>query len=143
MSKDKKQGKNKTEYTGRGASVYRAVTMSPDRNIDIAKRAGYEPNTMYGHFKKHFLTDAIMVKYGKAIPYDFAIEYPELADYFSVTPILNDRNYSELKNRLESIQSKYTALLEANNQLLIEYNKIRDELSTAKAEMASLKKKGK
>src|SRR5690606_340182 len=106
-----------------------------------ATRAGYVPNTMYGHFRKPDLADAIMVKYGKAIPYDFSIEYPELAVYFKTSPTPQDKSYTEIRNQLESTQNKYTTLLETHNQLLIEYNKVRDELSIVKAKLALLKKK--
>lgn len=129
-------------YTGRGASLHRAVASSPDKNVDIATRAGYVANTMYGHFRKSDLADAIMVKYGKAIPYDFSIEYPELAVYFKTSTIPQDKSYTEIRNQLESTQNKYTTLLETHNKLLVEYNKIREELNMVKSELILLKKKG-
>src|SRR5690606_305467 len=141
VSQQKIQEEIKVPYSGRGAALHRAVSSSPDKNIDIATRAGYVPNTMYGHFRKPDLSDTIMVKYGKAIPYDFSIEYPELASYFRVTVTSQDKSYEEVRKQLELTQSKYTALLETHNKLLIEYNSVREGLVAIKEELVALKKK--
>lgn len=125
---------------GRGLSLYRAVSLSIDKNSDIATRAGYQPNTMYGHFHKTNLSDAIMVKYGKAIPYDFSIEYPELAPYFRNHLIEQPKSSQDLKRQLEETQQKYTMLLETHNELLKENNYNKEQLINAREEIKELSK---
>uniref|UniRef100_F4CAE0 Transposase n=1 Tax=Sphingobacterium sp. (strain 21) TaxID=743722 RepID=F4CAE0_SPHS2 len=83
--------------------------------------------------KKADLSDAIMVRYGKAIPYDFSIPYPELAKYFKNIPLFNDvKDDTTLAQKLQIIQDKYTELLEKHNMLLEENNELKYRLSELK-----------
>ncbi|QIH36726.1 keratin [Sphingobacterium sp. DR205] len=128
------------EYTGRGLALYIAVSLSTDTNDSIAQRAGYKANTLYNHFKKEFLADSIMIKYGKAIPHDFSIDFPELAPYFRSNPIGGEKSYTDLKIQFEGIQQKYTNLLESHNELLRAHAICREELSDANRTIKELSK---
>ncbi|HBW80061.1 hypothetical protein ACR784_23710 [Sphingobacterium multivorum] len=128
------------EYTGRGLALYIAVSLSTDTNESIAQRAGYKSNTLYNHFKKEFLSDSIMIKYGKAIPHDFSIDFPELAPYFRSNPVGGEKSYSDLKLQFEGVQQKYTNLLESHNELLRAHTICREELSEANRTIEELKK---
>lgn len=138
VSKDIKNKSNSLKFSGRGLSLYRAVTLSIEKNSDIAMRAGYQPNTMYGHFRNPELSDAILVKYGKAIPFDFSIEYPELAPYFKASLTETNKSYEELKLQLEDVQQRYTSLLEVHNDLLKQHNLTREQLIQAHEDIKEL-----
>ena len=129
MTKGKRNINPSTKYQGRGLALYNAIATSIHTNEAVAKKAGYVVNTLYGHFKQPDLADAIMVRYGKAIPYDFSIQFPELALYFNDTPSFKEHagDY-KLALKLESIQNKYTELLEKHNLLLEENNRLKEEL---------------
>ncbi len=128
------------EYTGRGLALYIAVSLSTDTNESIAQRAGYKSNTLYNHFRKEFLSDSILVKYGKAIPYDFSIDFPELAPYFRSNPVGGEKSYTELKIQFEGVQQKYTNLLESHNELLRANAVCKEELSDAKRTIEELRR---
>ncbi|MGK9124572.1 hypothetical protein M1D52_10635 [Olivibacter sp. SA151] len=133
MPKNKRHIEPSKKYKGRGLVLYNAIATSIDTNETIAKRAGYEVNTLYAHFKKADLSDAIMVRYGKAIPYDFSIPYPELAKYFKNIPLFNDvKDDATLTQKLQIIQDKYTELLEKHNMLLEENNELKYQLAELK-----------
>ena len=112
------------DLKGRGKSLYLAVTMSRFSNKDAALKAGYKENTYYSHIKQEFLDYNILEKYGRAINYDFSVEYPEMADYFPRTPqkaIDNSKDF-------ESLQNKYLALLEKHKDLMEKYSDLQERV---------------
>lgn len=128
MNKGSKKDK---KFEGRGGSLYRAVTLCPIKNKDIAEKAGFKENTLYNHFNNPELSYAILAKYGRVISYDFTIEYPEMSEYFSSNSFMEikeELSYSQLKQSYEILSNKYTKLLETNNALLSKYNDMMDRL---------------
>lgn len=132
--------KHSKKYTGRGLSLYTAVSLSLDTNEEIAVRAGYKPNTIYSHFLKADLDDNILVKYGKAIPFDFSLEYPELSHHFQTNVSKGDESIIALKIKHDEIQQKYTSLLEIHNELFKDYSKVKEEFGDALRKIDALKK---
>lgn len=136
MTKSKRNTDPSKKYSGRGLALYNAIAMSIHTNESVAKRAGYEVNTLYSHFKKPDLTDAIMVRYGKAIPYDFSIQFPELSKYFNNAFVSSEHaNDGKLALKLETVQNKYTELLEKHNLLLEENNSLKEVVLELKARL--------
>lgn len=129
-----------SELKGRGKSLYLAVSNSKFTKKQATERAGYKENTFYQHIRQENLDFRIMVKYSTAINHDFSAEYPEITEY--QVENASDRIAKESKPYVD-LHAKYTALLEINNKLLVEINEVRKELDNTKAELASLKKKGK
>lgn len=128
------------EYSGRGLSLYRAASASHKSNEEIAISAGYKGNTIYSHFSKPDLKLSILVKYGKAIPFDFSLEYPELLKFFKPEIPINNQDSYALKLKFEEIQQKYTNLLEVHNELFRDYSRVKEELSDALRKIETLNK---
>jgi len=129
-----------SELKGRGKSLYLAVSNSKFTKKQATERAGYKDNTLYQHIRQEDLDFRIMVKYSIAINHDFSAEYPEITEYQVENP--SDRIAKESKPYVD-LHTKYTALLEINNKLLVEINEVRKELDSTKAELVALKKRGK
>lgn len=114
------------DLKGRGKSLYSAVTMSRYSNKDAAVKAGYKENTFYSHIKQEFLDFAVLERYGRAIKYDFSIEYPEMEDIFPTMPKHQDNQQKDYEN----LQSKYMTLLEKHKDLMEKYSDLQDRLNT-------------
>jgi len=101
----------------RGEVLNRVVTRLKVNKTKLAERIGYDRTTYYSHIKKEDLDFAILWAYGKAIPYDFTREFPEMETY-----ILEDnkeiRNFEEMKTDRDKWREKYYDLLEKYNTLL-------------------------
>lgn len=106
--------------------MYLAVTMSRFSNKDAAIKAGYKENTYYSHIKQEFLDYSILEKYGRAIGYDFSVEYPEMAEYF---PDIIQDTISKTKD-FELLQNKYLALLEKHKDLMEKYSDLQEKVIT-------------
>ena len=112
------------KLTGRGKSLYLAVSRNSLSNKAIAKKAGYKYNTFYSHIKKADLDFGILFRYGKALKYDFSVEYPEMSQNYAFEENMN-MSYDV---SFEKLERKYTQLLESHNELLIKYNDLQIEL---------------
>lgn len=93
----------------------------------LAKKAGYNQATIYRHFERDDLPNHIIIRWGKAMKYDFLVEFPDLADdliHFHTTPNKNSdleiNTREELVQKIEYWKEKYIDLLERYNKLLVE-----------------------
>lgn len=93
----------------------------------IAEKAGYDQSMLYRHFDKPDLQNHIILKYARAIRYDFSEEIPEIKHDFYVE---EDRapygksaktlNLDECLKEVDLWREKYIQLLEKHNQMLLE-----------------------
>ncbi|SDG66883.1 hypothetical protein SAMN05421827_10997 [Pedobacter terrae] len=89
---------------------------------EVARKTNYERTTVYRHFSKSDLDYAIILKYGKALKYDFSVQFPELLDFTSQYDApLSDYKVITVADALKERdywKDKYVALLERHNELL-------------------------
>ncbi|NQX42343.1 hypothetical protein SAMN05421820_11163 [Pedobacter steynii] len=119
------------DLKGRGKSLYSAVTMSQFSNKEAALRAGYKDNTFYSHVKQEYLDFSILAKYGRAINYDFSMEYPEMDDIF---PTIVNKNADHYKD-YDSLQTKYMTLLEKHKDLMEKYTEIQERINLLESKL--------
>lgn len=101
----------------RGEVLNNVVTRLNVNKTKLAERIGYDRTTYYSHIKKEELDFAILWAYGKAIPYDFTREFPEMETHI---PESNKqiRTFEEMKIDRDKWREKYYELLEKYNTLL-------------------------
>jgi len=122
--------KEEKELSGRGRSLYLAVSRSAITNKEVARKAGYKENTFYSHIRKPDLSFNILSKYGKVLRYDFSIEFPEMSLDF---PLEEDLNYQKLNSKdYQILQEKYFRLLEKHNALLEQYHSLLEAFNEKK-----------
>lgn len=114
------------DLKGRGKSLYAAVVMSRFSNKDAALNAGYKENTFYSHIKQEYLDFNILAKYGRAINYDFSMEYPEMDDIF---PKVASKSADQYKD-YDALQTKYMTLLEKHKDLMEKYTEIQERVNS-------------
>ena len=103
----------------RGEVLNRIVTLYNVNVTKLAERAGYDRTSYYSHIKKEDLRFEILAAYGRAIPYDFTKDIPEMSAYV----IENDqeiKEFEEMKADRDKWKDKYYMLLEKYNTLLEE-----------------------
>lgn len=83
----------------------------------MVDRVGYDRSTYYSHIKREDLSYSILWAYGKAIPYDFTKEFPDMKNHI---PELNREitDFEEMKADRNKWKEKYYELLEKHNTLL-------------------------
>ena len=88
--------------------------------LQIAKNAGYEQSTMYRHFQKPDLKTHVILKYARAIKYDFVEDIPDMKEFVNAGTSLDENGISLERCRKERDQwkDKYIQLLEKHNQML-------------------------
>lgn len=108
--------------TGRG-EILEAVVRRRSKNIaELARLMGIDRATIYRHFSDPDIDDGTILKYAKALKYDFSKEFPELASYTNLlqeplgeyTPL----TLSEALKQVDFWRTKYIDLLEKHNGLL-------------------------
>lgn len=89
----------------------------------LADKVGYDRQTIYRHFKDPELSDVIILKYAKAIKYDFHMEFPDLMGYSNMLaePLSEYRplTLSDALKEADTWKNKYINLLEKYNELLL------------------------
>ena len=85
----------------------------------LAKRAGYTRAAFYKHTGKANLSDAILMKYGKAWQYDFTEEIPGLPRYMEDNESFTGRpsTIDEAVKQREFFREKYYRQLDLNSEL--------------------------
>jgi AcrR family transcriptional regulator len=106
--------------------IYRYCNMQGLSLTALAKKAGYDQSTPYRHFEKDDLPNHIILRWGKAMNYDFRKEFPELAMDWELIAPMEERGSSDseqdtsLLEKIEYWRKKYVELLERHNELLME-----------------------
>ena len=103
----------------RGEVLSRIVTLYNVNVTRLAIRVGYNRTTYYSHIKKENLRFEVLAAYGRAIPYDFTKDIPEMSAYV----LENDQEIKEfeaMKADRDKWKDKYYGLLEKYNTLLEE-----------------------
>lgn len=92
----------------------------------LAKKAGYDQSSFYRHKERDDLPNYIILRYGRAMKYDFRKEFPELEDDWELISdedkvISPDGELAhDCQEKIEYWKNKYTDLLERHNELLME-----------------------
>lgn len=86
-----------------------------------AKKMNIDRATIYRHFADDDLSLDYILKYGKAIDYDFSKYFPELLQIVqdpSTEPKKSLKTYADLERDVEYWKDKYIQLLEQYNQII-------------------------
>jgi len=123
--------------------LYKAIQASGIKLSHVLERTGYHRSTYYTHVRNPDLAFSILYKYGRAIPYDFSLQFPEIGEYFSHSTELQAPNIQEsdptpyqnmpLKSLLKytaSLRDKYVELLEENRELRIRLDVLSERLNS-------------
>ena len=106
----------------KGQILERVVRRRHGNITELAELVGYDRQTIYRHFKDSDLSDVIILKYAKALQYDFRLEFPELMSYSShVAEPLSEYTPLTVADAMKEIdrwKNKYIDLLEKHNDLL-------------------------
>ena len=89
----------------------------------IARKMNVDRGTVYRHFDDANLSIDYLIKYGKAMNYDFSKYFPELLNIVKEDLDQYDKQqktYSDLEKQLQIWKDKYIQLLEQYNELLLE-----------------------
>lgn len=94
---------------------------SPNKTA-LAKKMGIDRTTIHRHFKDPDLSDELLLRYAKALKYDFAKEFPELKHYTNMLeePITEYRplTLSDALKEIDYWKAKYLNIVEKHNELL-------------------------
>lgn len=88
----------------------------------VARKMGIDRGTVYRHFEDPNLSIDYIIKYGKALNYDFSKYFPELLNIAKESTIdfeIKAKTSSELERELQFWKDKYIQLLEQYNELLL------------------------
>lgn len=86
-----------------------------------AKKMNIDRATIYRHFADDDLSLDYILKYGKAIDYDFSKYFPELLQIVqdpSTETKKSPKTYADLERDVEYWKDKYIQLLEQYNQII-------------------------
>lgn len=89
----------------------------------VARKVGIDRGTVYRHFDERDLSIDYIVKYGKAMNYDFSKYFPEILNITRepIEEYKKDKlSYAELEAEMFKWKDKYIELLEKYNELLLE-----------------------
>lgn len=91
---------------------------------DIAQKIGYHRNIVYRHFTDSKLSYSTIYKYGKAIGYDFAQNFPEMnREIFNIEKRIDTDtkpfDSEQYEKEIEHWRGKYIALLEHYNEVIL------------------------
>ncbi|AIM39249.1 hypothetical protein KO02_23085 [Sphingobacterium sp. ML3W] len=108
-----------SEEKNRGEFLNKIITQKGINIGKLMKRIGYHRTTYYTHIKQSKLDYSILSKYAKEIPYDFAIEFPEIRQYnYSIEPQNKIQSVKDVEADRDKWKDKYYDLLEKYNNLL-------------------------
>lgn len=89
----------------------------------VARKMDIDRGTVYRHFDDANLSIDYLVKYGKAMNYDFSKYFPELLNVVQEEVVeysKQPKTFSDLEKELQMWKDKYIQLLEQYNELLLE-----------------------
>lgn len=89
----------------------------------LAERAGYDRTTYYYHIKQPELDFSILNAYGKHIPYDFSINFPEILHEYPLDTI---NSFEGMKKDRDFWKEEYTKLYRENQILKDEIGKLKN-----------------
>lgn len=111
----------------RGEILQNAITKKGISLSEVGRRMGCDRSTVFRHTQKDTLDDAILLKYGRALDYDFTIDIPELFDSMKMvnepSPEYRNRTYDELLSERDYYKDKYINLLEKYTKLVEDRSK--------------------
>jgi|SRR5690606_38887427 len=83
-----------------------------------AKKAGYSRESYYKHIAREDLSLNILLKYGKALHYDFSNDLPEMETLTLMEHTSTPTTLPQALQALETINAKYRELLEKYTAVL-------------------------
>lgn len=107
----------------RGEILKCIIKETNNKVSSVARKMNIDRGTVYRHFDDPNLSIDYLVKYGKAMNYDFSKYFPELLNIVQESAIeynYQAKTYSELDKELQVWKDKYIQLLEQYNELLLE-----------------------
>lgn len=106
----------------KGEILQKVVAKRMPNKSELAKLLGYNRSAIYRHYADPELDDGIILKYAKALKYDFSREFPELNTYTNTLhePLADYKpiTLSEALKEVDHWRRKYIELLERHNDLL-------------------------
>ena len=115
--------KSRKTSVHRGEVLRAAVNNSGVSITVAAKRAGYSRSSYYNHVLDPELDFSILNDYGKAIRYDFSIDFPEMEKFVVESDSEGYRTPNTLDQAIKEVEKwrqKYYSLLEKYHRLIEE-----------------------
>ncbi len=101
--------------------ILKKVFESEGINVSkTAKKMNIDRATIYRHFSDSDLSLDYIIKYGRAIDFDFSKYFPELLQIVQEpeTQKKSPKTYADLEHEVEYWKDKYIQLLEQYNQII-------------------------
>lgn len=96
----------------RGELLAKAIAKSQLKKTTIAKMLGCSPRYLYDLVEKESIPNDDMIRFGKALGYDFSVDLPDLMEY------INIKAPEELSNLDLKFREKYFTLMEEHIELI-------------------------
>jgi transcriptional regulator with XRE-family HTH domain len=113
----------------RGQVLAAAVKSNGVTIVALTKRVGISRPTYYEHINDEDLSLEMILKYGKALNYDFSTDIPDLMAYISSIPE-SDIKYLSVEQLVQEVgkyKDKFHEVLEKLENLRDENNDLRNE----------------
>ena len=124
------------ETIHQGKIIEKAIRNSGYKVNWVAKRLGISRHTLYNRFRSKLLKENFIQHLGKVIFYDFSLDFPNMNPIYEVEEDATEYHFDD--GLYNSIEEKYTILLERYNHLLIifadclnKYHRIADNRNIA------------
>lgn len=120
--------KKKLNHIHRGQVLQAVVEATRFNKEEVAEKAGYTRSSYYKHINDPDLPYSTLIKYGRALNYDFKADIPDMPEYMMEEPVEDydkELTFEEAKRSIEYWKNKYIDLLER-------YNGVMEELRSRK-----------
>lgn len=107
----------------RGEILKCIIKETNNKVSSVARKMNIDRGTVYRHFDDPNLSIDYLLKYRKAMNYDFSKYFPELLNIVQEQVIeynKQSKTFSDLEKELQIWKDKYIQLLELYNELLLE-----------------------
>lgn len=107
----------------RGELLAKAMAKSQLKKTTMAKLLGFSTRYLYDLVEKESIPNDQMIRFGKALGYDFSLEIPELAEFIAITAPI------DLSNLNIQFREKYYKLMEEHIELIKKHEQLVNTLS--------------
>lgn len=109
----------------RGKLLAKAMAKSQLKKTTMANLLGFSTRYLYDLVEKENIPNDQMIRFGKALGYDFSLEIPELAEFMAITAPL------DLSNLNIQFREKYYKLMEEHIELMRKHELLVNSQNTA------------
>lgn len=108
----------------RGELLAKAMAKSQLKKTTMANLLGFSARYLYDLVQKESISNDEMIRFGKALGYDFSFDLPELREYMAITAPLDlsalniqfrEKYYKLMEEHIELIR-KHELLMNSNNK---------------------------